>query len=247
MEIIISKSNSKIVEAKKLLQKKYRDKTNQFLVETKKVIGEAINSNLKPVCIFIEDGKENIFKNTTTYFVNRKVLSEITSTVSPDGYVAIFEKKQSTNKYEGGNFLILDCLQNPDNFGAIMRSALASDFKQIFVINCVDEYNSKTIRASMGNQFKLDIVHISYEDIPILFNNCNLYVADMAGDNLFKQNFMQNIGLVIGNEGNGVSEEILKHISNKISIPMENSVESLNASVSASIIMFYIYSHKFKV
>ena len=249
MEIISSKSNKKISNAKKLLDKKHRSKTNLFLVETKKVIQEAITSGLKPVCLFLQADKQDIFGCfKEVYFVKENVLKELSSTVTTDGYIAVFEQKKQQKKYIGGNFLILDNLQNPDNFGAIMRTALACNFKQIFCINCVDQYNPKTIRASMGNQFKLDIFNIEYEEIKSLFKTATIYTASMQGKNIFlTNNFPQNTGFVIGNEGNGISDKINEIVSNFVSIPMENNTESLNASISASVIMYYIYSQKFKI
>lgn len=245
MEIITSKTNQKIVEAKKLLEKKYRDQTGLFLAETKKVILEAISSGLTPKYAFVLQGKDvSIFEaKTTIYYVNESVFKALSSTVSGDGYIAVFEKRRAKKEYIGGNFLILDNIQNPDNFGAIMRTALATNFKQIFVINSVDEYNSKVLRASMGNQFKLNIVHINYEDVKNLFLSADLFVMSMEGENLFKiKYFSKNTGFVIGNEGNGVSLQMRKKIKNTLSIPMENGIESLNASVSASIVMYHIYS-----
>ena len=124
-----------------------------------------------------------------------------------------------------------------------MRSALACNFKQIFVINSVDEFSPKVIRASMGNQFKLNIVHINTDDFQTLFAGAKLYTASMEGKDIFKiQNFDKNVGVVIGNEGNGVSARVKSLVKNTISIPMQNGVESLNASVSASIIMYQICS-----
>ena len=243
MEVITSKSNSKIVEAKKLLEKKYRDKTELFLVETKKVIFEAINAGLIPQKVFVLEGKENIFDiNSNNVFVlSKSVFGEISSVVSSDGYIAVFEKPENQKKYNFGNFLVLDNIQNPDNMGAIMRTALATNFKQIFVIDSVDEFSPKVIRASMGNQFKLQITHIAYDDVPKLFKNANLFTASMKGKSVFDiKSFSKNVGLVIGNEGRGVSERLKKMLPNIISIPMQNGVESLNASVSASILMYHI-------
>lgn len=248
MEIITSKSNSKIIEAKKLLDKKNRIKSGMFLAETKKVIVEALCCNLTPVCLFVAQGKESCFNGFEhTYFVSQSVIKEISSTVTNDGYVAVFEMPKQIKSYNGGRFLILDNLQNPDNFGAIMRTALACDFKQIFCINCVDAYNPKTIRASMGNQFKLNIVEIDYQDVSVLFDKSQLCIADMQGKNLFGiKEFEENLGFVIGNEGNGVSDQLKSSIKNKIALPMQNGVESLNASICASVVMYYIYGQNFK-
>ncbi|MBQ8431175.1 MAG: RNA methyltransferase [Clostridia bacterium] len=246
MEIITSKTNEKIVNAKKLLDKKFRDKTSRFLVETKKVIAEGVRAGLKIESLFVLHGNDNIFSSIDcpVYTVSNQVFKEISSTVSTDGFIAVFNKKVLEKSVPNGNFLVLDNLQNPDNFGAILRTALATNFKDIYVINSVDEYNSKTIRASMGNQFFLNIMHINYEDIEILFKNKQLFAADMMGENIFKQkNLNENFGFVIGNEGNGISNELKKYVKNFVSIPMENGVESLNASISASVIMYYVFSN----
>ena len=245
MEIITSKTNSKIIEAKKLLDKKYRDESGLFLVETKKVISEAIYCGLLPKSFYVLKDKNTTFIDgkAPIYFVNDAVFKTLSTTVSSDGYIAVFEKKKTKKEYICGNFLLLDNLQNPDNFGAIMRTALATNFKQIFVINSVDEYNPKVLRASMGNQFKLDIIHINYDDIKNLFSNSELYILSMEGKDIFAvEKFSQNTGFVIGNEGNGVSAEVRKQIKHTLSIPMENGVESLNASVSASVVMYHIYA-----
>ena len=248
MEIISSKSNEKIANAKKLFDKKHRDKTGLFLVETIKTIKEAISAGLTPKTIFVTEKKS---ANIPSQFdkqkviVSDEVLKHISSVVSPDGIVAIFEKPKQEKKYIGGNFLILDSLQNPDNLGAILRTAAATNFKQIYLINSVDQYNSKTIRASMGNQFKLNIIEIDYNDIKTMFLNAQIYTMDMNGKNLFDiQKFDKNVGFVIGNEGNGISEQMKNIVTNTLKIPMENNVESLNASISASVAMYYVFSKK---
>lgn len=246
MEIISSKSNEKIINTKKLFDKKHRDKTGLFLVETIKVAKEAISAGLTPKTIFVTEKKyHEISKqfDKQKVVVTEDVLKHISSVVSPDGVVAVFEKPKQEKKYIGGNFLILDCLQNPDNLGAILRTAAATNFKQIYLINSVDQYSSKTIRASMGNQFKLSIVNINYDDIKTLFSNAKIYTMDMNGKNLFDiEKFDKNIGFVIGNEGNGISDQMKNIVTNTLKIPMENNVESLNASISAGVAMYYVYS-----
>ena len=248
MEIISSKSNEKIVNTKKLFDKKYRDNTGLFLVETIKTAKEAISAGLNPKTIFVTEKKyHEISKqfDKQKVVVTEDVLKHISSVVSPDGVVAVFEKPKQEKKYVGGNFLILDCLQNPDNLGAILRTAAATNFKQIYLINSVDQFNSKTIRASMGNQFKLDTVCIDYSDIKTLFLNAKIYTMDMNGKNLFDiEKFDKNVGFVIGNEGNGISDQMKSIVTNTLKIPMENNVESLNASISASVAMYYVFSKK---
>ena len=136
---------------------------------------------------------------------------------------------------------MLDNIQNPDNMGAIIRTAVATNFNKIYLINCVDIYNEKVIRASMGTLFKVEFIDTNYQQIANLAKSNKIYYADMGGESVFNiKQFEKNLGLVIGNEGNGISKEIKDITNNKLSIPMSNGVESLNASVSAGILMYHI-------
>lgn len=150
-------------------------------------------------------------------------------------------KIPQANKTNSQNVLVLDKIQNPDNLGAIIRSAVATNFVTIYAIESVDLYNEKTLRSSMGNVFKVNFIKTDYQHINSLLKGYQVCIADMQGENIFKLNSLQkNVALVIGNEGNGVSEQMRKLCNKKISIPMQNNVESLNASVSAGIIMYQI-------
>ena len=136
--------------------------------------------------------------------------------------------------------MVLDNLQDPSNLGAIIRSAMAFDFKSIIMLNGVYPYSAKVIRSSMGYVFDINI--ISYNNAELIDflqkNKYNLVSADMSGIDLkeFKPKFP--LAVVIGNEGNGVSSELKQLSTQIVKIPMNNGVESLNAGVSASIIMY---------
>jgi TrmH family RNA methyltransferase len=239
---IVSTNNKMIVQAQKLKQKKYVLERGEFLAESKKVILELLNTNFEPICFFVEEGKdENYLKKYEVYTVSKTIMQKLSSFVTAQDVVGIFKTKNLEPQYLGGKFLILDRIQNPDNMGAIMRTARATGFEQIYLIDCVSEYNSKTIRASMGNQFGLKIYHIKTEQVKTLFKDAQLFCADLKGENVFKiQKFEQNVGIVIGNEGSGISGDLKSLISHTLTIPMLNKVESLNASVSASVLMYDI-------
>lgn len=245
MNTITSKNNNLIIETKKLLDKKYRKERNECILEGQKLINEAINSNMKIKSIFSTD-KDLLFNYTEItsqlYLVNNLIIKSLSNNKSPQNIIAIIDTEYHY-KSKSNQILILDNLQNPENFGAIIRSAVATNFNKIYTINCVDKFNDKTIRASMGNIFKCEIIETDYQTIKSLSNDYDLFYADMNGENIFNiNNFNENIGIVIGNEGNGISKEIKSILKNKISIPMENNVESLNATVAGSIIMYQIYS-----
>lgn len=250
MITISSKNNPVVVETKKLYNKKYRKLNNQCIIEGEKLIREAINSGVKLNKIFstneklLADFNENV---SQLYLVTSSIIKELSSTISPQNIIAVIDTNyQYVSK--SNCILILDNLQNPDNYGAIIRSAVATNFNKILAINCVDKFNEKVIRASMGTIFRCEIIETDYQQIEKLSGNYTLFYADMGGKSIFNFDVKNDkIGFVVGNEGNGVSDEIKKLVKNKVSIPMENNVESLNATVAGSVIMYQIYSKLLKI
>ncbi len=240
---ITSLNNQKIKEILKLKQKKFREEKKLFLIESYKVFLEAEKVNLKIKELFVEEKFANIinkkYEHITT-LIDEKVSNKLSNFVSSCGFFAVIEKPK-IKMINNENFLILDNIQDPLNLGAIIRTSVATNIKNIYCLNCVDEFNDKTIRASMGNVFKVNIIHTKLEDLKVICKNKEIFAADMNGENLFLTNKPKNnFGVILGNEGNGVCEEV-KMLANKtISIPMQNDVESLNVSVSAGIILYYL-------
>lgn len=248
MEIITSKNNPKIVFAQKLKQKKYRDEFSQALIESDKVIFEAVNSNIKIKQLFCSKDKLDKAKTigcSELYSIDDSLCKLLSSTITSQNMFAVIEIPQAKNICLGNRVLVLDNLQNPDNMGAILRTSIATDFKDILLINCVDVYNEKVIRSSMGNVFKANFIKTDYHSIKEVLKSYQICVADMSGEDVFNvKNFSKKIALVIGNEGNGVSENLRNICTKVVSIPMQNNVESLNASVSAGIIMYQIKNNQ---
>lgn len=248
METISSKINPKIVFAQKLKQKKYRDEFSLALIESDKVILEAVNCGVKIKQLFCSSEKLLKAKNIVCdelYQISDSICKLLSTTINSQNMFAVIEIPQAQNSVLGKRVLVLDNLQNPDNMGAILRTSIATDFKDILLINCVDVYNEKVIRSSMGNVFKALFIKTDYQNIKALLCGYQICVADMFGTNVFEEkNFAKNVALVIGNEGNGVSENLRKICTKVVSIPMQNNVESLNASVSAGIIMYQIKNNQ---
>ena len=243
MEIISSKQNANVVFAKHLQDKKFRKENNMCLLEGEKLIIEALKLNIKFVSIFILVGQNYSWLNSLDckmFYVNSTIIKYLSSHVTPQGVIAVIDTNYQYD-IKTKRLLVLENIQNPDNFGAIIRSAVATGFNKIYTINCVDKFNEKVVRASMGTIFKTNVVETNYQQLKTMANN--LYIADMSGKNVFEiETFNDEIGLVIGNEGNGISEHIKSMVKNSLSIPMLNDVESLNASVSAGILMYQIFS-----
>lgn len=242
--LISSKQNDIIKYANSIKESKYAKKYNECIVESEKVVNELVLKNIVST-ILVEETKLvkygyilNNFKGKV-YEITESISSYLTENVSSSGIFA-FVKIPNNTAVVGDRILVLDNLQDPSNLGAIIRSAMAFDFKSIIMLNGVYPYSAKVIRSSMGYVFDINI--ISYNNAELIDflqkNKYNLVSADMSGIDLreFKPKFP--LAVVIGNEGNGVSSELKQLSTQIVKIPMNNGVESLNAGVSASIIMY---------
>ncbi len=238
---ITSKNNALIKQLKKEKAK------NRFLLflDTPNLVEEAFKNNLAPKHILIETGKNFDFvpkqhQNKIVY-VSSSVLKHLSSVKSPAGIIGVFNFEKKQFKNPNSNFLVLDNVQEAGNVGTLLRTALGAGFNHVYLLDCASVTNTKVVRASAGAVFKLNIYELSKTQFLKQFNKNNLFIADIDGKNVFTTQFVQPIGLVLGNEGQGVSND-LKSLAknNKITIPMQNQLESLNVAVSGSIIMYQI-------
>ena len=238
MDLITSLDNKKIKYLNKLKDKKFRDTEGLFIIETKNLIEEAYQSNLLEEIYLLEDS--NLEFEVPTYYVTKEVMQKISSLKSPSKCLGLV-KKIAPRDYQN-RLLILDNIQDPGNLGTIIRSAVAFNIDTIVLGNtCVDLYNDKTIRASEGMLFKINILRKDLTSFleELKKNNYTLYGTDVTGGKVLNTvTFSSKCGIVIGSEGKGISPEIKKLINQNIYIPMSYQTESLNASVAASIIMY---------
>ena len=133
---------------------------------------------------------------------------------------------------------MLDGINDPGNIGTMIRSAEAFGFKDVILMpDTVDVYNEKSLRASMGSIFRLNIINMSYRDVDRLKPIYKILSADMVGIDVTAFKKDSKIILAIGNEANGLSQNMREITDDFIKIPMEGEIESLNAAIAASIIM----------
>ena len=242
--MITSKDNKLIKYCIQVKDKKISRKENVCLVETYKIVREMLDRNLviKIICI---EPKSELFSSISIVPIEKissNIADFLSDTKTTDGVFALC-KIPETSEILSDRILILDNIQDPSNMGAIVRSACAFGYDTILSVNSVYPYSYKCIRSSMGHIFNVNFIETDYENLQKIKtkNNIKFICADMSGENL--DNFHskdEKIAVIIGNEGQGVSKEIEDLSDYIISIPMKNSVESLNASVSASIIMYYL-------
>lgn len=231
---LTSVSNEKVKYWVNLKDKKFRDKEGVFLIEGDHLIEEAKKNNLIKYTI-------SMVNEDADYYVTREIMEKISHQKSISLNVAVcgFLKEDSI----GGNVLILDNLQDPGNLGTIIRSAVAFGIDTIIIGDtCVDLYNPKVIRSTEGMIFNLNIIRRNLKEIiPILKNlGYKIVGTDVnKGKDIRKIN-KENIAVVIGNEGNGLSEDIKALCDEFIYIKMDSKCESLNAGVAASIIMYEV-------
>lgn len=238
--MITSKQNALIKEIRSLSDKKFRDKLNLYVVEGVKPINEAIELSL-PVraVIFTEKAAGSLNLNgVRAELVSDEVFKSVSEEVTPQGALAIIEKPIDEPKEPKGNCLLLDGVSDPANVGAIIRSAAAAGFNDVYLtLECADAYSQKAVRASMSCVFRVNVMRGELNKLLSVINR-PLVVADMDGVSVFDYKKQGELCLVIGNEGHGVSDEVMEKSSVKVLIPMENGVESLNAAVSAGILMY---------
>lgn len=236
--VITSKSNPLIKEISKLSDKKYRRLSGRYIVEGIKSVRECIAAGSKILNIICVEGLEGEFENAVT--VSRAVFESLSSEVTPQGVLAVVEMPQNGLKAPESSCILLDCLQDPGNLGTVIRTANAAGYNEIYLINCTDPYSPKAVRASMSGIFFVKVYQGTREEILDTLSNVPLICADMDGEDIFSFNPPEKFCLCIGNEGNGISDEIMEKAQFKVKIPMRETCESLNAAVSAGIAMYQL-------
>lgn len=229
--VITSVNNPLIKETTKLHKKKYRDQENLFLMEGYHLYEEALQYG-KIKHIFTTD---QTIKGDKVIYVNDTVLEKLSQTKNPQGVLVVCEKL--TSKKPSEKVLILQNIQDPGNVGTLLRSALGFGFDTVVLDQTADLYNDKVLRSAQGNIFRLNII---FEDTLSFMKNHKEYFyygTAMNGKDLDAIGG-ERIAIILGNEGSGVSKEVLSKTHQNISI--KTNVESLNVGVAGSIIMHHI-------
>ena len=245
--MIISRQNLLIKKIRALSSKKGRDNFGEYIVESVKAVKEVLSSS-HTVSLIVATEKglaclNGCEKDVKVELVSEDVFNSITTEVTPQGVMAIVKKPEYKRCDFKGSCLFLDGVSDPANVGAILRTAASSGYNHIYLADCADPFNPKSVRASMGGLFKVNLTFGKREELLSLIT-LPIIVADMNGENAFKfgTTFKDNFCLVIGNEANGVSELLKNSATYTVSIPMQNGMESLNAAVSAGILMYALKS-----
>ena len=260
--MITSKTNGQLKNVRKLLDtSKARKEQGLFVIEGSKMVFELPTSFAEHVFVsesFLKEKKINEEEFASKYkafdVVSDEVFKSISDTVTPQGILALVNiaalkrakdlKNNQAKENEKQTILILDGIQDPGNLGTMIRTAEAAGISAVVMSkDCADIYNPKTIRSTMGSIFRVPTYTCDcIEKISELKKDgFSIYAAALDGAVAFNEiEYAKKSVLVIGNEANGISKEVLENSDVKVKIPMEGKVESLNAAVSAAVLMYHL-------
>ena len=246
--ILTSKNNPLIKETAALKEKKARRQTGMFLVEGRKMAVECQKSDFEIDRVFVaESYAEKIpFSEANTVRVSDDVFRFLSDEKTPQGILCRVKIPTRALRAPKGKCLFLDGVSDPGNLGTIIRTANAAGYQEIYLTDeCADPYSPKSVRASMSGVFFTTLYRATRKEILSVLSDTPLIVADMGGENVFSFRAPEKFALAIGNEANGISEETFQSAAHTVKIPMMATQESLNAAISAGIIMYELNKEHF--
>src|SRR6266496_5483278 len=251
ISVITSSQNSKIKLVRALLGRpKERREENAFVVEGVRLIEEAVNSNWGFRFVLYDEtlnerGELQVeslkSRGVDVEMITESLMKSLSETETPQGILAVLEFKQLPIPNPPDFVLIPDQIRDPGNFGTLLRSAAATGVQAVLLPpETTDAFAPKTIRSGMGAHFRLPIHSMNWGEIKEKTKDLQIYLADMDGSSCWETSFLQPLALIVGSEAEGASEEARKIATQNISIPMVGNVESLNAGVAGSVLMFEV-------
>lgn len=239
--VVTSLDNSKVKKYRKLQKRKYRDQYGEYIVEGLHLILEAFRAGVLEELI-LEEEMDVPVSCPYTYF-SSEVMSKISMMDTPSTIMGLCRKAKDEDVV-GNRILILDGIQDPGNLGTIIRSAVAFDVDTIVLSErTVDLYNPKVLRATQGMFFHVRVVSKLALEVISMLQNLDIPVYGTSVVNgvdvrSLDESEKKNFALVVGNEGNGVRDEILSVCNKNLYIEMNKNVESLNVAIAASILLY---------
>lgn len=251
MKTITSKENQIYRLCSKLTSRKYRDLYGKYLAEGEKVVREAqeTGQNIQVVLVAQNHPIPQGYP-CPVVSVETKLFEKLAQTMTSQGILAVINKVQPDEetflqqiKKKSGNVILLDRLQDPGNIGTIIRTADAAGYSGVITIKgTADLYGPKIVRAAAGSLFRMPVFSVNSPEraVSLLEAAGKTVIATGFQTDLYYYNVKmdRDIGLIIGNEGNGISQELMQLAHKVVKIPMEGTIDSLNASVAAGILMY---------
>lgn len=257
MKLITSVDNPTYKSLTRLKLKKHRDRLKKYIIEGPNLITEALENGGEIERIVYRQDGGILDCGVPAIVLEEKLFDQLSDTETPQGVLAVVRMKHyqegeffNAEKRGGTNVILLDRLQDPGNIGTILRTADAAGYIGAIIMKGTgDIYSPKVVRAAAGSLFRLPILFCDTpgEAIRLLKqrNKSILCTALRQSQDYYSCRMKEDIALIIGNEGNGVCEEFLIKSDILVKIPMYGNIESLNAAVSAGILMFESVRQKY--
>ncbi|WP_462412447.1 TrmH family RNA methyltransferase [Neobacillus sp. Marseille-QA0830] len=249
MKYIQSIQNPQVKQWKKLLTKKERDRSGTFLVEGFHLVEEALKQEGLVVEIIVSEkiGVPSRLDSgdTPMAMVTEEISDALTDTEAPQGIYAVCHQPSISESLEQAKtFLFIDAVQDPGNLGTMIRTADAAGIDAVIVgRGSVDVYNSKVLRSAQGSHFHLPIIRGDLKEWmdKLSSRNIPVYGTALEGASVYKEILpSDSFALIVGNEGNGISQELLTSTTANLYIPIYGKSESLNVAVAAGILLYYL-------
>ena len=242
--VITSVDNQKIKTIRALKEKKYRDELGKYYIEGYRVVKDSLDYLSEPELIFSESSFNKYadeFPGRSYIVVADGVFAKLCDTENNQGVICVANIKKTTPDYNAEYALFLDRIRDPGNMGTIIRTALATGFIDVYCYDCVDCYNPKVVRSAMSAISRVNIFKSDESTLTQLKENgYTIISADLGGANAFKyEKKLKKACLCIGNEANGLSYNVITASDEVLRLPMLSG-ESLNAGVSASVLMYLL-------
>ena len=246
---MLSKTHTKYIQS--LQHKKLRDETGLFIAEGPKVVMDLLNSR-KFVCKELlatndwiqEQGKKlSLLKDIVVTAVEDFELQKISSLSTAHAVVAVFKKREPVHTIEAASkiTLVLDTIQDPGNLGTIIRIADWFGIEHVVCsVGCADMYNAKVVQSTMGSLGRVNVIYTDLVEWLHENNAVKIYSASLEGKDVKAFGKLKEGILIIGNEANGVSDEVMELVNEKINIRRIGEAESLNAAVATGIIISHL-------
>ena len=248
MEIIRSHQNAMVKNYQKLQTSKGRKKAEAYMIEGEHLVEEAIQSNVSIQSLVVSEDHVQLYESWiqkySTMIVSKEVFEKLSMTQTNQGILAIVPlEKKTLVEVPKGRYLLVDAVQDPGNLGTIIRTSDAAGFDAVVLgEGCVDLYNDKVVRSMQGSQFHVPIYHENLMDVygKLKENDIPIAVTALHRD---AKDFKwltgrDSVAIVVGNEGNGVREELIDSADFIIQIPMFGQAESLNVAIATGILMY---------
>ena len=236
--IILSRQNPLVKELASLKEKKGRRRTGTFLVEGHKMVREAVASGMDVVRLILREDYAGETYGLPAVLLGQDAFAAVCDEKTPQGIAAEVAIPLRSVQPPQGRCLLLDGLQDPANVGAIIRTAVAAGYEDVYLAGCADPFSPKSVRASMSGVFFARIMQGTQEEILSAIAGMSVIAADMDGEDVFSYVAPEKFCLAVGSEGSGLSALVRSRADVTVRIPMDARTESLNAAVSAGILMY---------